>query len=363
MRHNLLLAFCCPLCLLMGFSFGYLARSLSIDEHNHIDKMNATELCRVPTLPSMRSCSYDHFSSPLSRLEKPASYLPGHRTDIYTPFHDYMRRFGEDSPNATSTFDELPLLHIWPTYFEAYHNHWHRYRGKNVTFMEIGVQSGGKIPLLREYFGDGLTYVGIDINPSTEMFESEPWIHIEIGDAGDNVFLESLKRKYRKVDLFLDDGGHTMQQQIITMKEMLPHIKPDGVYMCEDLSTSWSEKFGGMSYKTHDDESFRETTMFGLVHRSLDWLNAGWIPGGVMKYKADDERLKSVFWRKDPWWKEFSSTVKRIHCYNQLIVYEKGLVETPFATKTKGKAIPLGPSGKHPKVDWKIVMDILRSKQ
>ena len=186
---------------------------------------------------------------------------------------------------------------------------------------------------------------------------------IEIGDAGDNVFLESLKRKYRKVDLFLDDGGHTMQQQIITMKEMLPHIEPDGVYMCEDLSTSWSEKFGGMSYKTHDDESFRETTMFGLVHRSLDWLNAGWIPGGVMKYKADDERLKSVFWRKDPWWKEFSSTVKHIHCYNQLIVYEKGLVETPFATKTKGKAIPYGPSGKHPKVDWKIVMDILRSNQ
>ena len=61
--------------------------------------------------------------------------------------------------------------------------------------------------------------------------------------------------------------------------------------------------------------------MFGLVHQSLDCLNAGWIPGGVMKYDTEDEKLKSSFWRKYPWWKEFSSTVKHIHCYNQLIVY------------------------------------------
>ena len=34
------------------------------------------------------------------------------------------------------------------------------------------MKSGGKIPLLQNYFRSGLKYVGIDINPSTKMFDS-----------------------------------------------------------------------------------------------------------------------------------------------------------------------------------------------
>ena len=68
--------------------------------------------------------------------------------ELGTPYHE------------DKNFTELPLLDTWIHYFEAYHNHWQRYRGKEVVFMEIGVQSGGKIPMLRDYFGPGLTYGG-----------------------------------------------------------------------------------------------------------------------------------------------------------------------------------------------------------
>lgn len=294
------------------------------------------------------------FILPFERTER-KEFIAGNFTDAYTFFHHYLHLFHRESPESPKDF-ELPMLHIWPNYFEAYHNHWQRYRGKNVVFMEIGVQSGGKIPLLRDYFGPGFTYVGVDINANTMMFQNADWIHIEIGDSGDPAFLRQLKNKYPKVDIFLDDGGHTMSQQRTAFVEMFPHVQPDGVYACEDLSTSWSEKFGGAEFQDYRNETFRENTMVGLVHRTMDMLNAGWIPGKVMKYELDDERM-GEFWPSEPWWKEFATTVKHIHYYNQLVVYEKGpLLHNPFATMTVGMRIPFQQDNvvRNP-VDWSIV--------
>jgi len=308
--------------------------------------------------------SNDGMILPFERTE-PTEYLPGHFTDTYTYFHHYLHLFAKTSPESPKDFTtfpmkQFPMLHIWPVYFEAYHNHWQRFRGKEVVFMEIGVQSGGKIPLLREYFGPGLTYIGVDVNPSCKMFESADWIHIEIGDSGKPAFLATLKKKYPKVDIFLDDGGHMMNQQRAALREMLPHVQPEGVYMCEDLSTSWSKKYGVENFQDSRNPNFVKTTMVGLVHLTLDWLNAGWIPGTVMNYALDHPKLQTDFWPDDPWWKEFSKTVKHIHNYNQIVVYEKGLVETPFADVTVGFNIPYRNSGVHEKVDWTNVLDRIR---
>ncbi|KAL7572333.1 hypothetical protein ACA910_021549 [Epithemia clementina (nom. ined.)] len=278
-------------------------------------------------------------------------FLPGHNeTDTYTFFHHYISLFGKEGLNPPIDFKNFPLLHIWPNYFEAYHNHWQRYRGKRVVFMEIGVQSGGKIAMLREYFGPGLTYVGIDINPSCKMFESDEWVHIEIGDSGDRGFLESIKKKYPKVDIFLDDGGHAMDQQRLSMEVMLPHVAFDGVYACEDLNTSWNSlsKYGGKRMADYRDEYFRENTMLGLIHRSIDWLHYGWVSGRTRK--MDGPEMFDGFW-PETWWKDFALSVKHIHIYNQIVFYEKGQVEI-FPTKTIGYQLPIIESGEHDKVNW-----------
>eukprot|EP00956_Cyclotella_meneghiniana_P024854 scaffold50660_cov69-Cyclotella_meneghiniana.AAC.3 len=275
-------------------------------------------------------------------------------TDTYTYFHNYLNKFAAQQPLSPKDFKTLPLLYIWPIYFEAYHNHWQRYRGKEVVFMEIGVQSGGKIPMLRDYFGPGFTYIGVDINPSTKKFESADWIHIEIGSSEDIDFLTMLKKKYPKVDLFLDDGGHTMNQQRTAMKEMLPHVQPDGVYMIEDLCTSWASAWQGYSMKDSRDSKFLEETTVGLVHRSMDWLQAGWIRGLVMK---EDTNVMKNFWPNENWWLEFHKTVKHIHYYNMLVVYEKGYKEPAFTLKTIGTELPWEDSGEHEKVDWGPILE------
>ncbi len=37
------------------------------------------------------------------------------------------------------------------------------------------------------------------------------------------------------MDIVIDDGGHLVDQQVATLEAMLPHIRPGGVYMCEDV--------------------------------------------------------------------------------------------------------------------------------
>ena len=191
------------------------------------------------------------------------------------------------------------------------------------------------------------------------MFESADWIHIEIGDTGNRNFLETIKRKYPRVDIFLDDGGHAMTQQRLSLELMLPHIQPDGVFMCEDLSTSWNKVWGGIRWGDSTNAQFRDTTTVGLVYRTLEWFNAGWMAGRVENHNLDAPNLNN-YWKDTPWWRDFVKTVKHIHYYNQMVVYEKGIVEIPYATKTVGTSIPYQPSGAYEKVQWKPVLERLQ---
>jgi hypothetical protein len=292
--------------------------------------------------------------------------FPGLVSDAFNPFHNYFKILwrGNDPPVV---FEDLPLWHTWVHFLEGYHNHFHRFRGKEkIVFMEIGVQSGGKIALLRDYFGPGLTYIGIDINPSTKSkFETRPgsaskgenddWVHIEIGDSANKEFLAGIKAKYPHVDIFLDDGGHTMAQQINAIKEMLPHVQPEGVYICEDLSTSWSPKFGGTKNQdARHTETFLQGTMVGFIHQTMDWFQFGWIPGSEMKWRD----LPDNFFGEEhkDFWRIIPQQVKHIHYYNMFVVYEKGITYTPNAYKTAGSPIPYRESGTYQPTDWKSVL-------
>ena len=37
------------------------------------------------------------------------------------------------------------------------------------------------------------------------------------------------------MDVLIDDGGHDPEGQMVTLEEVLPHISPGGVFICEDI--------------------------------------------------------------------------------------------------------------------------------
>jgi SAM-dependent methyltransferase len=123
----------------------------------------------------------------------------------------------------------------WDHYFDTYHRHFGKFVGRNVNVLEIGVYSGGSLEMWRHYFGAGCHVYGVDIEESCRCYEDDSTT-IFIGDQGDRDFWMTFKEKAPAIDILVDDGGHRMEQQIVTLEEMLPHLRPGGVFLCEDIT-------------------------------------------------------------------------------------------------------------------------------
>jgi cephalosporin hydroxylase len=195
------------------------------------------------------------------------------------------------------------LIDRWRHYFDIYHRHFAFYRGQPLTVIEIGIFNGGSLQMWRHYFGPQATVVGVDVNPECEKY-AEPGIEIVIGDQADRDFLRSLAGKYPNFAILIDDGGHRMHQQIATFEELYPHLRADGVYLCEDTHTSYMPQFGGGYGQPH---TFIET-----VKALIDSLHA--FHSRDLSQLAPDE---------------FTRTTDSIHFYDSVVVFEKRPREVP----------------------------------
>ena len=128
-------------------------------------------------------------------------------------------------------------------YFKIYDEIFKPYIDKKITFVEIGILDGGSLEIWSNYFGTKARIIGIDINPECKKFENKN-IEIFIGNQSDQNFWKKFYEEVGKVDIVLDDGGHTNKQQIITTIKSVPNINDGGLLVIEDTHTSYMKEFG-----------------------------------------------------------------------------------------------------------------------
>lgn len=195
------------------------------------------------------------------------------------------------------------LIHKWDHYIEVYDKWFSRFRNTDVYVLEIGISQGGSIEMWKRYFGDKLHLYGVDINPRCKELE-ETNVEIFIGEQEDKQFLAELKSKIPKLDILIDDGGHTMMQQIITFEEMYSHVKEDGIYLCEDTHTSYMYSYHGGYKKTN---SFIEYSK-----NFIDYIHA-WHSENTSRLNISD----------------FTKSAYGIHFYTGIIIIEKKALIKP----------------------------------
>jgi predicted O-methyltransferase YrrM len=122
----------------------------------------------------------------------------------------------------------------WDHYFDAYHRHFGRFRGQDVHVLEIGIYSGGSLELWRDYFGPKAHIYGVDIEPACKAYAADS-VTVFVGDQADRVFWGDVRRQVPALDIVIDDGGHQPVQRVVSLEELLPHLRPGGVYVCEDV--------------------------------------------------------------------------------------------------------------------------------
>jgi hypothetical protein len=104
---------------------------------------------------------------------------------------------------------------------------------ENIKLVfEIGVLGGGSLRGFRDYFQNALI-IGIDIIPEFK-FEEER-IFVEIGNACDKEFIESIITKYGYPDIVIDDGSHYSSDIKKTFN--LLYEKTKKCYVIEDYGT------------------------------------------------------------------------------------------------------------------------------
>jgi hypothetical protein len=122
------------------------------------------------------------------------------------------------------------------------------------------VFNGGSVKAFREAFKNSTCIVGLDINPDCKKYEDiENKIFIEIGDATDNNFIQSITKKYGQFDFILDDGSHTNKDVIKSFEILFPLLNDNGLYLIEDTICYKANSYIVSNYKNHLEYFFQYT--------------------------------------------------------------------------------------------------------
>jgi hypothetical protein len=174
------------------------------------------------------------------------------------------REFGTVVPLLpTGSLDEIALAagtdkssakHDYMRFYEALLT---PYRNESFTMLELGVGiPSRKAPSLRTWkaFFPKAEIVGLDIRKISKEFE-EDRIHVEIGDASNPRLLKRVFNRW-KPSIVLDDASHFWSHQILSFKTLFPMLPAGGIFICEDIHTSFFGAEQGESDYADAPESF-----------------------------------------------------------------------------------------------------------
>jgi hypothetical protein len=94
------------------------------------------------------------------------------------------------------------------------------------------------------------------------------------GDQADAAFLQQvIAATPTGFDIVIDDGGHRMGQQLTSLRVLWPHVRPGGLYVVEDVQTSYDSAFDAAAGPVGTPG-----TTIALLKSFVDVLNSDFTP-------------------------------------------------------------------------------------
>ncbi len=146
-------------------------------------------------------------------------------------------------------------------YTQHYHEHFKKLRKKRIKVFEIGVggynnpqEGGASLRMWKNYFSKAHIY-SLDIYDKSALNEKR--IKIFKGSQINEELLRNINRKEGPFNIIIDDGSHVNKHIIKSFNVLFPLLKNNGIYVIEDLQTSyWNEYgYGGNSDNLNDNKT------------------------------------------------------------------------------------------------------------
>jgi len=233
------------------------------DYYKNLTEIDLNEVLKLNNLFSVWDTYYNYNSKDL--------YFVGIKKGIsnLNCLEKYINYYVE---NTSSNINDMKSL---DTIFNKYntdknsyfHNYTRQYntllkdfRDKPIKYLEIGVYNGESIRAFRETFLNSTCILGLDIDNKCKIHEnSKNNIFVEIGNATDINFINSITKKYGRFDIILDDGSHINKDVINSFELLFPLLNDNGLYIVEDTICYKSHDFTVSNYENHLQYFFKYT--------------------------------------------------------------------------------------------------------
>ena len=127
---------------------------------------------------------------------------------------------------------------IWHSYLPCYDVLFGDIRQDVKHLLQIGVHYGNSLKLWGDYFSDKCHFYGIDIGCDNLrddlLYGIRNRNNLYLGNAYDKQTVSSIFAS-NKFDIIIDDGTHSLEDQITVIDLYLPLLKNEGILVIEDV--------------------------------------------------------------------------------------------------------------------------------
>ncbi|MGM0929172.1 MAG: class I SAM-dependent methyltransferase [Actinomycetota bacterium] len=138
------------------------------------------------------------------------------------------------------------LIDKWTSYLDRYSETLAPRLHSVRRLLEIGVQNGGSMDVWCQAFVNLDVAVGVDIDEKCGgLVYGDHRVNIVVGAAENAKTVNRILDISPEYDLIIDDGSHVSSHVIQNFLAYFPMLVGGGLYIVEDVHTSYWEKFGG----------------------------------------------------------------------------------------------------------------------
>ena len=188
-------------------------------------------------------------------------------------------------------------------YIEIYDSYFKELKDKELKVLEIGIADGKSLLTWSDYFKNS-KIIGIDIHKIDIKEKKLDRDNIEVnqGSQSDENFINEIINKYENFDIIIDDGSHLKKDVIKSFHLLFPYLNNEGLYVVEDMQTSYNHFFGGNPF----DLKYSNTHMNFFKHLT-DRLNY--------------QEIANPFYISD----KYDAKITNISFYHNLVFVRKGV--------------------------------------
>lgn len=196
---------------------------------------------------------------------------------------EIQQEFAEAASSKTDKVAHHGYHRFYPWFLSAF-------RHRRIRLLEIGLDKLGSVELWLRYFSGGLELHGIDKDEKRHEDRAVTFHEVDQSSASELArFARSVGKTF---DVILDDGSHVPDHQILTLGILWPLLEPGGLYILEDVETSYwgrSEMYG----YDFDARVASRNLVLELRH-GIDAVNSEFLPPDA-KRTLQAHRLWPVF--------------------------------------------------------------------